>query len=230
MNAGAEVDLTPKGAILQHSDMLSPEGKLNTHPIVTHNSVRIFRVTPENTCLESLSPREIDALFAKSLEDARQLLVRCVLAVLNSGEESDDVRQMLAKHQQFAIDVERTAGGIELVLHHAPINAFVIYEQKSADGYVKVPKLIEGLRQHVFAVIRDLLFINSEIERTAKFDLESPDGITDAVFLMLRNAGVFQKPGVTRWWCVLVDMPFATKSTPTLSRWVMNVAFASWMW
>ncbi|MBN2717339.1 MAG: DUF3412 domain-containing protein [Deltaproteobacteria bacterium] len=173
------------------------ENKTLTRPdIVTETSIRIFRLTPENTCLESLSPREIDALFEQSQKDAHQLLIRCVLAVLNSGEETDDVKEMLAKHRDFDIDVARTAGGIELVLHQAPVNAFVIYEQKAADGtLMKVPKLIEGLRQHVFAVIRDLLFINSEIERTAKFDLNSPDGITDAVFLMLRNAGVFQKTG-----------------------------------
>ena len=164
--------------------------------LVTDTSVRMFRLTPENTCLESLSPREIDALFLKSQDDAHQLLIRCVLAVLNSGEETDDVKQMLAKHREFAIDVERTAGGIELVLQNAPLKAFVIYEQKTHEGVtVRVPKIIEGLRQHVFAVIRDLLFINSEIERTAKFDLATPDGITDAVFLMLRNAGVFGKTG-----------------------------------
>lgn len=163
--------------------------------IVNETDVQTFRLTPENTCLESLSPREIDALFEKSREDTHQLLIRCVLAVLNSGEETDDVKQMLARHRDFSIEVERTAGGIELVLHHAPINAFVIYEQKTSDGFVRVPKIIEGLRQHVFAVIRDLLFISSEIERTAKFDLTCPEGITDAVFLMLRNANVFQKTG-----------------------------------
>lgn len=163
--------------------------------LVGENSVRRFRLTPENTCLESLSPREIDALFERSKGDDQHMLIRCVLAVLNSGEETDDVKQMLAKYRNFSIDVERTAGGIELLLHNAPINAFVIYEQNTPGGSVKVPKIIEGLRQHVFAVIRDLLFISSEIERTAKFDFASSDGITDAVFLMLRNAGVFGKTG-----------------------------------
>jgi pyrimidine/purine-5'-nucleotide nucleosidase len=162
---------------------------------IRRDSVDKFRLTPENTCLESLSPREIDALFEKSREDIQSMLKRCVLAVLISGEETDDVKSVLQRHRGFSVEVIKTAGGIELLLKNAPLNAFVIYEQQVGKEIVNVPKLVEGLRQHVFAVIRDLLFITSEIDRTQKFDLTSPDGITDAVFLMLRNAGVFQKTG-----------------------------------
>jgi predicted Rossmann-fold nucleotide-binding protein len=60
---------------------------------------------------------------------------------------------------------------------------------------VLVHKIIEGIRQNVFAVLRDLVFIRSEIGRTRKFDLTTPEGITDSVFLILRNAGVFGKTG-----------------------------------
>lgn len=168
---------------------------MNIDSTVTNLHVRQFRLTPENTYLESLSPREIDALFEKSKDDVRKMLLRCVLAVLNSGEETDDVKEMQRKYSNFRVHVERTAGGIALLLENAPLDAFVIYEHDTPEGTVKSPKIIEGLRQQVFAVIRDLLFINSEIERTEKFDLASPDGITDAVFLMLRNAGVFGKTG-----------------------------------
>ncbi len=166
-----------------------------TYPVISDSGVDQFRLSPENTCLESLSPREIDALFEKSREDVCRLIKRCVLAVLNSGEETDDVKSMIEAHQDFSFEVIRTAKGIEILLRNAPTKAFVFYEQKINDRYTRVPKMIEGLRQHVFAVIRDLLFINSEIDRTEKFDMTSPEGITDAVFLILRNAGVFNKTG-----------------------------------
>ena len=164
-------------------------------PRIVNDTVDHFRITPENTCLESLSPFEIDALFEKSREDIRTMLKRCVLAVLNSGEETDDVKSILARHGNFSIDVIKTAGGIELELKNAPLRAFVVYAQTTGKKTLSVPKMIEGLRQHVFAVIRDLIFITSEIERTEKFDLRSPEGITDAVFLILRNAGIFNKTG-----------------------------------
>lgn len=168
---------------------------MSPHPQVIGDAVDRFRITPEGTCLESLSPFEIDALFEKSRQDVRRMMKRCVLAVLNSGEETDDVKAMLARHEGFGIDVIRTAGGIALELSNAPRHAFVVYSQTVGEKEVLVPKLIEGLRQHVFAVIRDLVFIESEVERTGKFDLDTPDGITDAVFLILRNAGVFNKTG-----------------------------------
>jgi predicted Rossmann-fold nucleotide-binding protein len=167
----------------------------NTHPRVVNDTVDHFQITPENTCLESLSPFEIEALFEKSRGDVGTILKQCVLAVLNSGEETDDVKSMMSRYADFSIRVIKTAAGIELALENAPLKAFVVYAQAVGKRTVDVPKMIEGLRQHVFAVIRDLVFIKSEIERTGKFDLKSPEGITDAVFLILRNAGIFNKTG-----------------------------------
>jgi hypothetical protein len=167
----------------------------NTHPKIVGDVVDHFRITPEGTFLESLSPFEIDALFEQSRDDVRKLLKQCVLAVLSSGDETDDVKGKSARYAGFSIDIIRTAGGIELELKNAPLKAFVVYAQPVGKRFVDVLKMIEGLRQHVFAVIRDLVFMKSEIERTQKFNLNTPDGITDAVFLMLRNAGIFQKTG-----------------------------------
>ena len=167
----------------------------HSFPKVVDDTVDHFRITPENTCLESLSPLEIEALFEESRDDVRTLMKRCVLAVLNSGEETDDGKSIMARYGNFSIDVLKTAGGIELSLKNAPLRAFVVYSQPVGKRIVDVPKMIEGLRQHVFAVIRDLVFIKSEIERTGKYDLASPEGITDAVFLILRNAGIFNKTG-----------------------------------
>jgi predicted Rossmann-fold nucleotide-binding protein len=158
-------------------------------------TIKSFKITPENTCLESLSPAEIDALFAESREEIRPLLTRCALAVLASGQETDDVKTMLERYKDFRLEVTKTAGGIELEITNAPAEAFVTYEYQERGRPVKVHKIIEGVRQNIFAVLRDLVFIRSEIGRTRKFDLETPEGITDSVFLILRNAGIFRKTG-----------------------------------
>ena len=91
-------------------------------------TLKRFRLTPENTVFEALSPLEINALFAESRDQIHELLCRCVLAVLNSGIESDDVETMLEKYREFDLEVIKTAGGIELELKNAPLEAFVVYE------------------------------------------------------------------------------------------------------
>ena len=48
--------------------------------------------------------------------------------------------------------------------------------------------MIRGIREHLFAVLRDLLYAHEEILNSARFDLASSTGITDAVFHILRNA------------------------------------------
>jgi predicted Rossmann-fold nucleotide-binding protein len=160
-----------------------------------HETLERFRLTPEGTCLETLSPSEIRRVFMESGDNIHPMLERCALAVLNCGSERDDVKAVLEQYRDFALEVIRTAGGIELELHRPPASAFVSYESDE-NGHVTVRnKIIEGIRQHIFAVLRDLVFIKSEIERTGKFDLETSRGITDAVFLILRNAGIFEKTG-----------------------------------
>ena len=117
-----------------------------------------FRLTPENTCLETLSPSEAAALFEKSRESIHPMLERCVLAVLNSGEESDDVKTMLEKYKDFRLEVNRTAAGIELTLYNAPDEAFVTYAQFHQGKKVRVHKIIEGVRQNIFAVLNCYFF------------------------------------------------------------------------
>jgi predicted Rossmann-fold nucleotide-binding protein len=48
--------------------------------------------------------------------------------------------------------------------------------------------MIRGIREHLFAVLRDLLFVHEDILSNARFDLGTSNGITDAVFHILRNA------------------------------------------
>jgi predicted Rossmann-fold nucleotide-binding protein len=157
--------------------------------------IDLFEITPENTQLEALSPFEIDALFSESRKDIHAMLERCALAVLMSGTEDDDVKAMLERYAGFRLEVQRTPGGIALNLRNAPKTAFVGYEYLERKGSSYVYKIIEGVRQNIFSVLRDIVFIKTEIERSGKFDLSSPSGITDAVFLILRNAGIFRKTG-----------------------------------
>jgi len=160
-----------------------------------HETIETFRLTPEGTCLETLSPSEIRRLFMESGDNIHPLLERCALAVLNCGSETDDVKAVLEQYSDFGLEVMRTPGGIELELHYPPASAFVAYESHESRQVTVRHKMIEGIRQHIFAVLRDLVFIRSEIERTGKFDLETSEGITDSVFLILRNAGIFEKTG-----------------------------------
>jgi len=129
--------------------------------------------------LELLSQREVAALTTSAHEhNLLELFRRCALAVLNTGEETDDVLAIFAAHEDFAIDIAKRTRGVKLIVRNAPPGAFV-------DG-----RMIEGIRQHLFAVLRDLVYVGTEIADCNRFDLESSEGITDAVFHILKHARV----------------------------------------
>ena len=128
--------------------------------------------------LNTLSRHEVERLHDASRGDLAGLLRRCALAVLNSGDQGDDAEALLAKYDDFAIEVQQVNRGLRLELINAPGSAFV-------DG-----RIIEGIRELLSAVIRDLVYFDSEISGHPSHDLEESSGITNAVFEMLRNAGV----------------------------------------
>ena len=128
--------------------------------------------------LNTLSRHEVERLHDASRGDLAGLLRRCALAVLNSGDQGDDAEALLAKYDDFAIEVQQVNRGLRLKLVNAPGSAFV-------DG-----RIIEGIRELLSAVIRDLVYFDSEISGHPSHDLEESSGITNAVFEMLRNAGV----------------------------------------
>ena len=109
------------------------------------------------------------------------LFRRCALAVLSSGEAIDDARALLDRYNDFAVTLEQEDRGLRLDLRNAPAHAFV-------DG-----QMIHGAREHLFAVLRDIVYISQELEQGAQFDLGSSVGITDAVFKILRHAGLFAR-------------------------------------
>jgi predicted Rossmann-fold nucleotide-binding protein len=126
--------------------------------------------------LYTLSRHEVERLQDVSRGDLAELVRRCALAVLNSGNESDDAEALLEQYQDFSIEFQQVNRGLRLQLTNAPASAFV-------DG-----RIIEGIREQISAVIRDLVYFDSEILGHPFHDLEASSGITGAVFEMLRNA------------------------------------------
>ncbi len=63
--------------------------------------------------------------------------------------------------------------------------------------------MIRGIKEHLFAVLRDVVYISHEIGQGARFDLTKTADITNAVFHVLRNAGVLDrkiKPNLVVCW------------------------------
>ena len=54
--------------------------------------------------------------------------------------------------------------------------------------------MIRGIRELLFAVLRDLVYTRNDIIDSGRFDLGAGDGITDAVFHIVRNAGLLHLP------------------------------------
>ncbi len=137
------------------------------------------RISPEGR-LNVLSKVEVNRLLDTSQGGLYTLFRNCSLAVLNSGNYLDDGKELLERYRSFDIRIIQTERGIKLEVKGAPASAFV-------DG-----KLIRGINEHLFAVLRDVIYISDEIHCSTKFDLESPVGITNAVFHILRNANILR--------------------------------------
>lgn len=146
--------------------------------------------------MEVLSRAEAAALSSHDHGALRETFRNCSLAVLNCGNELDDGKELLERYRAFDIEITQRSRGIKLDIKGAPASAFV-------DGV-----MIRGIHEHLFAVLRDVIYASNEIggssgSRATRFDLESSEGLTDAVFLILRNAGVMlpvEQPNVVVCW------------------------------
>ncbi|MGQ0657806.1 MAG: nucleotide 5'-monophosphate nucleosidase PpnN [Chromatiales bacterium] len=136
-------------------------------------------VNPEGS-LEVLSQREVNELCDTGSGGLYEIFRRCCLAVLNSGSDADDTRAVLAAHADFDVRLVQQERGVKMEIVNAPANAFV-------DG-----KMIRGIREHLFAVVRDILYVHNEVQRSGRFNLSTSSGITDAVFSVLRNARILR--------------------------------------
>jgi len=130
--------------------------------------------------LEVLSKQEVYKLLDSSQGGLYQTFRNCALAVLNCGSTMDDGKELLERYPDFAIRVVQEQRGIKLELKRAPAHAFV-------DGH-----MIKGIKEHLFAVVRDIIYANDEISHNPEFDLGSSNGISNAVFHMLRNAEILR--------------------------------------
>lgn len=137
------------------------------------------QITPDGR-LDVLSKAEINKLFDSSQGDLYKTFRNCSLAVLNCGSAMDDGKQLLERYPAFDIRVVQQQRGIKLEVKGAPAHAFV-------DG-----KMIKGINEHLFAVLRDIIYVSDEISDNPKFDMDSSDGISNAVFHILRNANILR--------------------------------------
>jgi len=138
-------------------------------------------VWPEGS-LEVLSRFEVDQLQSSGSGGLYPLLRRCMLAVLNSDSDTDDARVRLETFRDFEVGFIRQDRGLKVTLKNAPTEAFV-------DG-----KMIRGTRELLSAVLRDIVYTRNEVFDSGRFDLSASDGITDAVFHIIRNASLMTLP------------------------------------
>ncbi len=130
--------------------------------------------------LDILSRSEVNRLQDTSQGGLHRLFRNCSLAVLNSDNKTDDGKKLLERYRSFEISVIENERGIKLKLEGAPASAFV-------DG-----RMILGINEHLFAVLRDIVYVNDEITNNKRIDLNTSEGVTDAVFHILRNAGILR--------------------------------------
>lgn len=136
------------------------------------------RIRPTSS-LNLLSHKEIQGVINTG-ENVFDIFRDCALAVLNTGNELDDITEIDRLFNDFDIEILPESRGIKLEVINAPASAFV-------DG-----TMIRGIQEHLFAALRDIVYTQHKINRGARFDMESGVGRTDAVFRILRNAGVVQ--------------------------------------
>ena len=133
------------------------------------------RVGPRGS-LENLSQAEIGKLLDSRQGGLYTLFRKCALAVLNTGADTDNAKEIFARYSDFQVEILREAWGVKLQIRNAPAAAFV-------DG-----EMIRGIKEHLFAVLRDVIYTANEI--SGRFDFAESASVTNAVFHILRNARV----------------------------------------
>ncbi len=142
--------------------------------------------------LDLLSQYEVQSLKAHANSDLFRIFRNCCLAVLNVGSVTDSAAEIYEQFQDFEVNLVARERGIRIELINPPENAFV-------DG-----QIIRGIHEHLFAVLRDILFTHSLLEAVPAHLAESPaKRRTHQVFDLLRNAHILRPgtdPGVIVCW------------------------------
>ena len=143
-------------------------------------------ITPKGQ-LELLSKLEIQLLQSSNDSLYSELFRNCTLAVLSTGADTDDGHELLSAHKDFSVELISSPRGVRLKVSNAPDNAFV-------EG-----QIIEGIRAHLFAVLRDIVFLQDQYQQWE----QRGESITDMVFKTLRHARALQarkRPNLVVCW------------------------------
>ncbi len=137
------------------------------------------RVTPKGS-MDILSRYEVNLLRNKHNQHLYDIFRRCALAVLNCGVLTDDSEALMASYKDFDLSVVQQPRGIKLEIKNAPESAFV-------DG-----EMIQGIKNHLFAVLRDIIYTNSVVAKNNILDLNRSEHISNFIFHLLRNANLLK--------------------------------------
>ena len=132
-------------------------------------------IRPEGS-LGILSYQEASLLCDVSSGGLNDVLRQCALAVLSRGARGDSGLHLLEEHADFEIEVSVKGRCVAIILQNPPQHAFV-------DG-----EMIVGIRHHLYAVLRDLVYVRNEILDSGQYNLSHSHGITNAIFHIARNA------------------------------------------
>ncbi|MBT1443237.1 LOG family protein [Shewanella sp. JM162201] len=135
----------------------------------------IVKISPRGS-MDQLSQLEVDRLKQSAKSSLYQLYRNCSLAVLASGLKSDSSTELFDKYKDFEINILQRERGIKLELVNPPEQAFV-------DG-----QIIAGIQEHLFSVLRDILYISDKYDTLKHINLTNASHITNVVFDILRNA------------------------------------------
>lgn len=147
--------------------------------------IESLSLIPDHGILRTLSQSEMASLCETSQNGLGKMLRQCIVAVLNTGAHCDSIEDLLSEYKDFRIEVVPQAGNIRLDLYDIPYNRHAFVDSDLKDG----------TREHIFAILRDLVFFSSEVGRTQAFNFSTPAGVTDSVFAMLRNANLIETIG-----------------------------------
>jgi len=137
-----------------------------------------------------LSQLEVNQLKYSASCEIYQLFRQCSLAVLKSGSHTDSSKEILENHKDFEINVLHQERGVILELLNPPEDAYI-------DG-----ELIKGMQDHLFSVLRDLLYVNTQLQPNMP-ELFNSEQSTSLVFSILRNANVLKagiEPNIVVCW------------------------------
>ncbi len=136
-----------------------------------------------------LSRREIEQLRDVTGTGLHKLFRKCALAVLSSGSQIDNCEELMSMYPDFDIQVRERHQGIVLEVANAPAIAFVD------------DQLIEGIRYHLFSVLRDILYLRDTASNHKH--IAPSQQTSHEIFYRLRHAGAFhpgKKPNTVVCW------------------------------